>query len=176
MVNKMSVQNIYDKLKAAIGNEYGVCALIGNLKAESGLKSNNLQNGGKGKLNMTDVEYTQMVDNGLYRHFVNDGKGYGLAQWTYYTRKQSLLDYAKKCGSSIGDEDMQVAFLLDEIKHYGGVWYALVSTKSIRAASDVVLTKYEKPANKSEAVKIKRASLGEAIYNKICVGGLKDGK
>lgn len=166
----MSMKNIHDKLMAQIKNEFGVYALMGNLKAESGLKANNLQNTGNTKLNMTDEEYTEMVDNGLYTHFVNDGKGYGLAQWTYYSRKQNLLDYAKKVGKSIGDEDMQIEFLLNEIKGYQGVWYALVNAKSIKAASDVVLTKYERPADQSDKVKELRASYGKVIMNEL-VGG-----
>ena len=37
---------------------------------------------------MDDKQYTAAVDNGSYKNFVNDSAGYGLAQWTYSSRKQ----------------------------------------------------------------------------------------
>ena len=45
----------------------------------------------KKKLKMTDTEYTSAVDDGRYKNFVKDGAGYGLAQWTFWSRKQNLL-------------------------------------------------------------------------------------
>lgn len=63
-----------------IGNAYGVAGLMGNLYAESGLRSNNLQNSFEKKLNMSDEAYTRAVDNGTYTNFINDSAGYGLAQ------------------------------------------------------------------------------------------------
>ena len=91
-------------------NAYAVAGLMGNLYAESGLNSCNLQNSYNKSLNMTDAQYTAAVDNGSYGNFVKDKAGYGLAQWTYHTRKQALFDYAKKAGASIGSLDMQLAF------------------------------------------------------------------
>ena len=66
---------------------YGAAGLMGNLYAESGLRPNNLQNSFEKKLGMTDAEYTKAVDNGTYTNFEKDGAGYGLAQWTFWTRK-----------------------------------------------------------------------------------------
>lgn len=163
----MSVETIYKKLYSVIKNPYGVCGLMGNLKAESGLISNNLQNSFNTKLGMTDQEYTEKVDNGSYDNFVYDKAGYGLAQWTFYSRKQNLYNYAKASFTSIGDETMQVEFLLNEIAGYKAVWNVLISAKSVREASDAVLTGYEKPANQSESVKIKRASYGEELYKQL---------
>jgi hypothetical protein len=60
---------------------------MGNLKAESGLQSNILQTSFVSKLSLTSEEYTKHVDNKSYTNFTNDGAGYGLAQWTYHTRK-----------------------------------------------------------------------------------------
>ena len=108
----MSAKTIYDRLMKVFGNSYGVCGLMGNLYAESGLKPTNLQNSYQTKLGMTDESYTQAVDNGSYTNFVRDSAGYGLAQWTYWSRKQNLLNYAKKVSKSIGDLDMQIDFLI----------------------------------------------------------------
>ena len=111
----MGAFNIYQKLKAAIGNDYGVCGLMGNLKAESNMQANNLQNAYSKKFGMTDEEYTKAVDDGSYINFIKDRAGYGLAQWTYWSRKDKLLKYAQASGASIGDEDMQIGFMLGEL-------------------------------------------------------------
>lgn len=161
----MSVQNIYNKLMASIKNPYGVCGLMGNLKAESNCQANNLQNTYSKKFGMTDAEYTKAVDDGSYTNFVKDSAGYGLAQWTYWSRKEKLLKYAQAYGCSIGDEDMQVDFMIGELTaSYGTVLNALKNATSVREASDIVLTKYERPADQSESVKVKRAAYGEEFY------------
>ena len=85
---------------------------MGNLYAESGLSPINLQNSYNTKLKYSDAAYTDAVDNGKYTNFVKDSAGYGLAQWTYWSRKQNLLNYAKSTGKSIGDLNMQLEFLM----------------------------------------------------------------
>ena len=159
---------IWDTLLADIKNPYGVAGLLGNLKAESNLHANNLQNNGNTRLGMTDAEFTAAFDAGLYGDdtFIHDGYGYGLAQWTYYSRKAALLAYAKDKGVSIGDLSMQLGFLLQEIKGYKAVWNTLVFATSVREASDAVLLKYERPADQSEAVQTKRAGYGQTYYDK----------
>ena len=161
---------IWDYLAGKGLNACAVAGLMGNLYAESGLNSCNLQNSYNKSLNMTDAQYTAAVDNGSYGNFVKDKAGYGLAQWTYYTRKQALFDYAKKAGASIGSLDMQLAFLWDELQGYKTVINALKSAESVRAASDAVLLGFEKPADQSEAVQRKRAGYGEAYYKKYAGG------
>ena len=161
---------IWDYLAGKGLNACAVAGLMGNLYAESGLNSCNLQNSYNKSLNMTDAQYTAAVDNGSYGNFVKDKAGYGLAQWTYHTRKQALFDYAKKAGASIGSLDMQLAFLWDELQGYKSVISTLKGAGSVRAASDAVLLGFEKPADQSEAVQKKRAEYGEAYYKKYAGG------
>ena len=158
----------WNTLQAAIGNAYGTAGLMGNLYAESALKPGNLQNTGNKALGMTDEQFVAAVDSGEYSadKFIHDGYGMGLAQWTYYTRKQALLNFVKAAGKSIGDLETQLAFLLQEIKGYTSVWNTLTTTTSVREASDVVLKKYERPANQSESVQVKRAGYGQQYYDK----------
>ena len=158
---------IWDFLLEKIGNPCGVAGLMGNLYAESGLKPRNLQNTYERKLGMTDDEYTKAVDSGKYsaRSFINDRAGYGLAQWTYHARKEKLLNFAKNRKASIGDLEMQLEYLWKELQGYKGVLKAICEAKSVRKASDAVLTQYERPANQSEAVKKKRASFGQRYYD-----------
>lgn len=160
-------KTIWDYLYSKIGNAYGAAALMGNLYAESGLKSTNLENAYESKLGYSDAAYTTAVDNGSYANFVKDAAGYGLAQWTYYTRKQNLLSYAKRKGASIGDLNMQLEFLISELTtDYSAVWGALKNATAILAASNVVLKKFENPANQSASVQNTRASYGQKYYDK----------
>ena len=86
--------------------------MMGNLFAESALSPINLQNTYEKKLRYSDSTYTIAVDNGTYTNFIKDSAGYGLAQWTFWSRKQNLLNYAKSKGVSIGDLNMQLEFLM----------------------------------------------------------------
>lgn len=143
----------------------GVAGLMGNLYAESGLNPQNLQNTYEKRLGLSDAEYTAAVDSGAYTNFVRDSAGYGLAQWTYWSRKEAMLNYAKKTGESIGDLMMQLDFMYEELKGYAAVFQVLRTARTVKEASDIVLTKYERPADMSNTVKTKRASFGQAYYD-----------
>ena len=158
---------IWNRLYEAIGNAYGVAGVMGNFKAESNCRANNLQNTYEKKLGMTDEQYTAAVDSGSYPNFVHDSAGYGLYQATYWSIKESLLNYAKAHGKSIGDRDMQVDQFIDMMKNsYSAIWKVLTTAKSVREASDAVLLKFERPADQSEAVQMKRAGYGEEFYQR----------
>lgn len=161
----MNEKKIWDYLVAQIGNPFGVAGLMGNLYAESGLRANNLQNSYAKKLGLSDEEYTAAVDAGSYTNFVRDSAGYGLAQWTYWSRKQALLEFAAAAAASIGDLDMQLAFLLKELAGYTTVMKTLVQARSVKEASDIVLTRYEKPADQSDAAKNRRAGYGQKYFD-----------
>ena len=165
-------QFIWDFLKKEGFNDYGVAGLMGNLYAESGLLPNNLQNIFNSKLGLSDEEYTKRVDNGTYTNFVHDSAGYGLAQWTYYSRKQNLLNFAKSKGKSIGDLEIQLQFLITELgdSYKNSVYNILKTATSIQQASDAVLLNFECPAN-AQAQRTKRAQLGQNYYNKFTKKG-----
>lgn len=158
---------IWDFLMDKIGNPYGVAGLMGNLRAESALKPTNLQNSTEKRLSLSDEEYTKAVDDGSYTNFVKDSAGYGLAQWTYWSRKQALLNYVRDRKGSIGSLVLQLGFLYQELSlSYKSVLNVLKKATSVREASDIVLTGFEKPANQSEAVKKARASYGQEYFDK----------
>lgn len=158
---------IWDYFMGKVGNEYGVAGLMGNLEAESGLYPDRVQ----GDIPYSDYskEYTANVDAGTISEsdFVNNGPnggGYGLAQWTYYTRKQALFDLYKTGDySSIGSIELACDYLWSELQaDFAGVLSVLKSATSVRAASDKVLHDFENPADQSESVEIKRAAMGQA--------------
>lgn len=147
-------------------NEFGIFGLIGNLIEESGLNPKNLQNSYEKSLKQTDDSYTQGVDNGTYTNFVRDAAGYGIAQWTYWSRKQNMLNFHKSKGKSIGDLETQLEFLVKELKeNYGSVWGTLLSAGSVKEASNAVLLQFERPKNQGVSVQEYRAKLGQEQYN-----------
>ena len=124
---------------------------------------------------MNDNAYVTAVDNGTYTNFVYDKAGFGLAQWTYWSRKQNLLNFARAAGKSIGDLIMQLDFLWKELSEsYPGVVSVLKSATSVLEASNAVLLNYERPANQSEGVQTKRAEYGQRYYDQFTTASLEE--
>ena len=158
---------IWKFLYGKLGNAYGAAGLMGNLFAESGLRPNNLQNTYEKSLGYTDTAYTAAVDDGTYDNFVRDSAGYGLAQWTYWSRKQGLLDLAKAEGKSVGDLGLQLDYIWKELTEgYGKLLKTLQTATSVTEASTAVLTQYERPADQGESVQTKRATYGQTYFAK----------
>lgn len=156
---------IWNFLNEWLGNDYGVAGLMGNLDAESGLNPINLQNTYNTEFNVSDAEYTAQVDAG--QRIFMDSAGYGLAQWTYHTRKKGLLEFAVAKGCSIGCLRTQLEFLKKEMEEsFTSLVQTLKNAKSVREASDAVLTVYERPADMGEAVKAKREQMGQVYLKK----------
>lgn len=166
----MDEKRIWGFLVGKIGNPFGAAGMMGNLYAESGLNPQNLQNSFERKLQYTDETYTTAVDSGAYGGFVFDGAGYGLAQWTYWSRKNRLLSMAREQGRSIGDLDLQLDVLWAELQASKGILSALQNARSVREASDIVLTRYERPRDQSEAVRVKRAAYAQRYYDRFTGG------
>lgn len=157
---------IWDFLIRVFGNPYGAAGIMGNLKAESNLNPINLQNSFEKKLKTNDEKYTKDVDSGKIskESFIKDGAGYGLAQWTYWTRKKALYEYAKQEDKSIGDLAMQLVFLCSEIIGNAKLAEIIRDAESVKEASDAFLHIFEKPADQSAAVEDKRAGYGIEFF------------
>lgn len=145
-------------------------AFLGHLKAESALRANNLQDTSEKILDMNDITYTASVDSKVYTkdQFCGDNAGYGLAQWTFWSRKKAMYEYiVEQRGKSIGDAEAQISFMLFELAtDYPKLVEQLKRCKTVREASDLILTKYEQPGDQSEAVKGLRAGYGQEFYDK----------
>lgn len=152
-------------------SKYGIAGLIGNLDCESALNPKNLEDTYERKLGYTDESYTSAVDNGSYSRFVNDCAGYGLCQWTWWTRKQDMLQLAKATGRSIGDIELQLDFLWKELN--GGfkpVLNVLMNATTVRAASNAMLLQFESPLDQSVAMQDRRCAMSQKYYDKLSGG------
>lgn len=143
----------------------GAYGMLANICSESGFRSNNAQNSYMTKMGMTDESYTAQVDNGQYILFCTDRVGYGLCQWTSSGRKTGLLNYAKEQNKSIGDETMQLNYLIKELySAYKTVFNKLKTSHDIAECAKYVMTKFERPADQSETAQNKRANYGLQLY------------
>ena len=159
-------QLIWNYFKSHGLNDFGTAGLMGNLYAESGLNPKNLQQTYERKLGYSDDSYTDAVDHGIYTNFVKDSAGYGIAQWTFWSRKQALFSFAKSREKSIGDLNMQLDFLMKELREgYIGVLNTLCNATSVLEASNEVIFRFERPANQDESVQAKRCAFGQRYYD-----------
>lgn len=134
------------------------CAMGGNMMCESNMTANIAQ---RGKTTLTDAEYTAAANGGAI-DFAHDAVGYGLCQWTYSTRKQRLLEYARSVGTSVGDETMQVNFCLAELRgEYPALWEYLTTAQDLYGAAARICKEYERPAVNNIA---DRANAGNMLY------------
>ena len=176
-------EQVYNYLTTTGGmTPFGAAGLMGNLEAESGINPGIVEGLLAKKLGTTSAQYTADVDSGKiskndFLHPLGKQYGYGLAQWTSPGRKQGLYDLVKSRNVSIADTKSQLDWLLQELQSssYAPVYNVLKSATSLKEASDVVLHKFESPADQSSAVEAKRASMGQNWYNKYAGAAGKGG-
>lgn len=165
-----NAEKIWRYLRSAGYTAEGAAGIMGNLKAESGMVPNNLENQYNNKWGLSDDQYTSQVDSGVYSEskFNNDWGGYGLAQWTHPSRKPGLYAAAKAAGTSIGDLGMQLNFLTNEFKQSYPTLNAMAMNPkySLYDVSKEMVTNFERPVGfRTKAVWDKRAGMGQEYYN-----------
>ena len=163
-------------------SESAVAGLLGNLQKESGVECIRVQNDAS-RDRKKSIDYTNSVGS-VRSQFIDDSKGYGLAQWTTSNRKAGLWDLAVSRGKSVGDSDVQIEFLFTEFergtpanKEPGSKLCSVIGKNSlaqlkksqdVREATWIVLSQFEKPYvvlhGKEEA---KAAELQERYTNAV---------
>lgn len=135
---------VWFTLRNAGYSEEAVAGAMGSFYKESGFQSNNLENKGNRALGWSDEEYTAKVNSGEYtrEQFCKDKHGYGLAQWTWHTRKAGLYDYVKQKGVGIEDENAQIEFLLQELSGKYPTWE---QATTVEEAAEIFCRKFENP-------------------------------
>lgn len=161
---------IWKFLKQKGFSEAGAAGAMGNMNAESGLQPNNLENTGNTRLGMTDAQYTTAVDNGTYKNFVHDSFGYGICQWTWWSRKQTLLNFCEQKNKSVGDLTTQLEFFVKELQQsFSNVYKTLITSNDVKECSDAMLFKFEAPAAASSKSQ-QRYNMSMTYYNKFVKG------
>ena len=154
----MNEKIIWDYLVRYVENQIGVAAIMGNLMAESSLNP-------KCVTGTKDADYISKSDAGTI-DFIHDKHAFGLVQWCYWTRKEKLYKYAKSRNQSLGELNMQLDHMVNELRNdFPVTWKMMCEATDIRSASDSFMLRYEKPANTSEAMKQRRARYGQQFYD-----------
>lgn len=158
---------IRDRLLVDIKNEIAVFGILGNLFAVSGLNPKKLDDKFKESLGMTDNEYTDSVDLGVYDSFEDDNAPYGLAQWSTVSKKEALFAMKKSTGLSIGDVNLQLDYLVSDLKtNYADSLTKLEAVSNLIDASNIVLTEIENSENQTDEIKTQRSNYCLELYHK----------
>lgn len=135
----------------------GVAGIMGNLQQESGLRPDNVQNG----MGYEDADYVAGIKNGTISResFINDSRGFGIAQWTYPTRKAALYD-------TLGPENIdslsgQLEFMYNEMG--SDLTNKLANSSSVSDATDTFQYTYERAGTPNMSARQSNAS---SYYNK----------
>ena len=155
----LDVSKCYYALKSGGLTDDAVWAVLGNLNCESNLEPCRLQGDFQNGYPASHT-YAEMVDSGIKskESFATDAKGWGLAQWTYPSRKRALWDYAKAKNRSIADLELQLAFLLKELKEdFSSLYRFLQTTNNMYEATDRFCREFENPAVKNVSARYSSA-------------------
>lgn len=157
----MSNCTIFDGFRAAGMTPEGAAAAIGNIAGESGMKPNIAQ---RGMTQLSDEAYTAAADAGMI-DFVNDGVGYGLCQWTFPPRKKNLLAFARASGRSVGDEQVQVSFCVEELRRdWPELWEKLCTSHDLFQLTKEFCESYDNPAHPNVGTRYEFAQQALAAF------------
>lgn len=147
---------VHNYLISAGFSEAGAAAIMGNLRQESGYLANNVQNG----MGYSDEDYVADIKSGKIsrEEFMNDGRGFGIAQWTYPTRKAKLYDTLGK--DNIDSLEGQLDFMCDEMGE--DLRNSMKSASDVNSATTKFHNKYERSADTSMSG---RQNFAREVYN-----------
>lgn len=151
---KAAANYLYTKGKSIGMTKIHASAFIGNFKQESGVRADNSQYNVKGLTLGLGFKPTTLEQAAATPGWA----GYGLAHWTQ-TRRQALID------AGANTINKQLDFVISELKNDTTAgWSKIKPTKTIAAATEAIVTHYERAGVAALAA---RTANAEAVYNMI---------
>ena len=141
-------QTIYNRLRYHGLSEAGALGALGNFWCESNCEPARLQ-GDFSSYRTASKAYVQGVTSGSIGRetFSKDGRGFGIYQLTYWTRKQGYYDFWKRSGKALDDAELQVDYAVQELKEdYPSLLAYLKVTTDIFSATSRFCREFERPA------------------------------
>lgn len=158
-MSKQTIWNFF-KTHTSLPDE-AIAGIMGNMEAESNCEACRVQ-GDFTSDRRTSKQYAANVNSGALPNWHTDAKGWGLCQWTYFSRKANLRSTCQSYGVGIEDETAQLNFFLAEMQmEYVNTWRNLLNCHSVYDAASLVCCDYERPAVNNIAA---RADYGNTIY------------
>lgn len=145
----MSKQSIYQILIQSGMTQAAALGMMGNAQCESNLEANRVQ-GDFSSFRTLSKSYVARIENGSMskQDFCFDGKGFGLWQFTFHSRKAALWDFWKSYGGKIDDPVMQTKFAIAELKKdYHSLWETLLTNNDLYTCTKLICEQYERPAH-----------------------------
>ncbi len=144
-VQGKSFGKMWTFLKLGMGVSDDVAsALIGNSFAESRLNEGQVQSTAK--------------DQDNYQYQLSDGIGYGLFQWTYPSRKNSLIEIARSMNMGINNINTQLETLKNEVLYsndHKDMWIEMNNVDDCNTATKIFFDVFEL---------VRDNTLGDRIY------------
>ena len=140
-------QTIYNRLRQVGMTEAGALGCLGNWECESNCEPNRVQ-GDFSSYRTASKQYVADVTAGHIsrEQFGKDGKGFGIYQLTYFTRKLGYYDFWKKSGKALDDAELQVDYAVLELERdYGSLYQYLCHTDDIYEAANRMCCEFERP-------------------------------
>lgn len=169
----------------------GAAGLMGSFYAESGCYPWNCQSPDGVHMipRIKCLNYIEKVDNQqitryqfshggctLDGNYTSTNLGFGLAQWTWSTRKQGLYDYifTTTHGTTLNDVYRQTEYAILEIStSYPSVYSVLTTSHNINDCADTCLEDYESPADQGTTAHEMRREYAQQIYEHFMYGTLR---
>lgn len=140
-------QIIYNRLRQNGLTEAGAIGMLGNWQAESNCEPSRVQ-GDFSPYRTASKQYVADVTTGIITRdqFGHDGKGFGLYQLTYFSRKLGYYDFWKQSGKALDDATLQTDYAIIELKRdCPNLYKFLCTTNDIYAATDRICREFERP-------------------------------
>jgi cell wall-associated NlpC family hydrolase len=139
---------IYDFFVSRGLTPAGAAGIMGNINAESGFDPAVFEGG---------------ADSSGYPV---DGVGFGLIQWTFTSRQAPLVEMAKKAGVKPTDVDIQLQYVMRELKDsYQSVYNVLKTSNDIYETTSKFMLEYEAPLDQSAEAINGRVAGGRAYLS-----------
>lgn len=146
----MSKQQIFDTL-CSFGFTYEArISMMANWEEESNNESMRLQGDFSSFRTLSKAYASKVESRAISRQqFAYDNKGWGIAQFTLGSRKLALYDFWQSYGGSIGDLQMQLDFVLFELKTgFANLYKELCTSHNLQQLVKDILYIYENPEEK----------------------------
>lgn len=153
-------QTIYNICCQQGMTEAAALATVGNFQCESNCEPFRVEGDFSPYKTISKAYVQGVTDGSISRYtFSHDGKGFGLYQLTFWSRKEEYYDYWKSSGSTLDSAELQTKFAIKEMKRdFKNLWKYLTETNDIFTACSRICREFERPAYNNVDARVQAAN------------------